>query len=93
MTTRAPRARTDQLSGWNVPFRSAADGRGPPVHSSLRRSHLEPYSLPVSATPTADQVHRSDRRDGTHQTPRTLPAMRNSTSITDGTIGIVPQHV
>ena len=56
-------------------------GRGPPVHSPSRRSHLAPCSLPVSRRPTADQVHRSYRRDGTHPTPRTLPAMWNATAM------------
>eukprot|EP00966_Prymnesium_polylepis_P241725 5589803-Prymnesium_polylepis.1 len=65
--TRAPRARTDQLSGWNEPLRSTAGGRGPPVHSPSRRSHLAPCafpslpshlpssSLPVPSRSTADQ--------------------------------------
>ena len=35
--------------------------------------------FPSRSTGPLHQVHRSDRRDGTHPTPRTLPAMRNST--------------
>eukprot|EP00966_Prymnesium_polylepis_P123436 2854071-Prymnesium_polylepis.1 len=30
---------------------------------------------------SSTHLHRSYRRDGTHQTPRTLPAMRTSTAM------------
>eukprot|EP00966_Prymnesium_polylepis_P196838 4561317-Prymnesium_polylepis.1 len=37
--------------------------------------------LPSRRRWSADQVHRSDRRDGTNPTPRTLPAMCDSTAM------------
>eukprot|EP00966_Prymnesium_polylepis_P017732 408561-Prymnesium_polylepis.1 len=35
--------------------------------------------FPSRRRPSADQVHRSYRQDGRHPTPRTLPALCNST--------------
>eukprot|EP00966_Prymnesium_polylepis_P311121 7187874-Prymnesium_polylepis.1 len=46
----------------------------PVAPGTMLSSHLGERS-------TAHQVHRSDRRDGTHQTLRTLPAVWHSTAM------------